>query len=49
MVDEGKQPLSAGKQDIPGDLGVTVSLPGVSVDRISECAEIGAGMGLDLE
>ena len=46
MVDEGKQPLSAGKQDIPGDPGV---ISGVSVDHISECAEIGTGMGLDLE
>ena len=49
MVDEGKQALSPVNPSIPCDPGVVASLPGVSVDRISECAEIGAGMGLDLE
>ena len=51
MVDDGKQPLSADKQVIPGQPGVTVSLPGVSVDDIRASVEPrltpGDGLGLN--
>ena len=52
MVDEVKQPLSAVKQGIPGDPGVTVSIPGLpsvsGEDKISGEVELSADLGLDL-